>query len=470
MLGSMVWAVVLSVLAGCGAKTGLAPDEREPCLTTVEVCDGVDNDCDDAVDEDIEPVRCGAHGCETIVTCVDGAMPACVPRTPGPELCNLLDDDCDGEVDEGLGFGAVGETVVVRTDEHDTGECTSCAWAFGTSLAPAGDGFLALWNLGLYGGHEQPTLFGRRLDRSGRPTGEIELLRADYMLFINPMQAVAPMPERGMPFEATYRVGTRDEFGFFFVDSSGETGTMIPTPVSGPMNEARTVWTGERFVSAWAVDGELQVASLSADGGDERPVDVQRLRDVSAVALGVYPGRVGVLIARLPEPDHGQQWFLLLDGHGDVLAPARQIDIPYSRWQRLIATDEGWILIAPGRWGNDERMLDADGDPLSEVTGFGGVSQYGGQDIYVPRPGLNEMLAVYQLPEGGPMHVEFLDGQGETLRGWSGPLEPDPGYDEGYLVDPNVAFVDDRVLVTWHGLAPDGEPNPVYVREFGCVP
>jgi hypothetical protein len=32
-----------------------------------------------------------------------------------------------------------------------------------------------------------------------------------------------------------------------------------------------------------------------------------------------------------------------------------------------------------------------------------------------------------------------------------------------------VSFVDDHILLTWHGLAGDSQPNPVYVMELGCI-
>jgi Thrombospondin type 3 repeat/Putative metal-binding motif len=52
--------------------------EGPKCLPTLELCDGVDNDCDSSIDE--------------------GCTPQC---TPQPEVCNGKDDDCDGMVDEG---------------------------------------------------------------------------------------------------------------------------------------------------------------------------------------------------------------------------------------------------------------------------------------------------------------------------------------------------------------------------------
>ncbi len=69
-----------------------------------EICNGVDDDCDDAVDENAVgagaacatgfPGRCGAG----VNTCVEGSL-TCVAPTPVDETCNLVDDDCDGQID-----------------------------------------------------------------------------------------------------------------------------------------------------------------------------------------------------------------------------------------------------------------------------------------------------------------------------------------------------------------------------------
>jgi hypothetical protein len=43
---------------------------------------------------------CGVGSCQrTVDTCVNGVPQTCVPGTPAVELCNGIDDDCDGLVD-----------------------------------------------------------------------------------------------------------------------------------------------------------------------------------------------------------------------------------------------------------------------------------------------------------------------------------------------------------------------------------
>ena len=81
-------------------------DDNEPAINpdAVEVCDGLDNNCDGAVDEGfdadgdgyLDASSCGGVGgddCnDTLATVNPGAT----------ELCNAMDDDCDGVVDEGF--------------------------------------------------------------------------------------------------------------------------------------------------------------------------------------------------------------------------------------------------------------------------------------------------------------------------------------------------------------------------------
>ncbi|MBK9265759.1 MAG: hypothetical protein IPM54_38975 [Polyangiaceae bacterium] len=79
-----------------------------PCegevLPSMEVCDGLDNDCDAAADENIADVNCGAGAClKTVPACVNGMPQTCTPGEPKAEICNGIDDDCNLFIDDGLG-------------------------------------------------------------------------------------------------------------------------------------------------------------------------------------------------------------------------------------------------------------------------------------------------------------------------------------------------------------------------------
>lgn len=112
-----------------------------------EVCNGVDDDCDDQTDEDLSwqgiPLGSACPGLGSCgpgtVVCGAGQQAVCstVPGGPDPadtpEQCNGLDDDCDGLTDDGL---VAPDDVVCQTMGVCAGQalpvlCQNAAWVCG---------------------------------------------------------------------------------------------------------------------------------------------------------------------------------------------------------------------------------------------------------------------------------------------------------------------------------------------------
>ncbi|MFT7620999.1 MAG: hypothetical protein ACI9WU_000160 [Myxococcota bacterium] len=82
-----------------------------------EQCDLLDNDCDGQTDEELGNDSCGIGACQQLLSnCVAGSKPVCNPLEGATvEVCDGVDNDCDGPADEDLGTTTCGLGPCLKT-------------------------------------------------------------------------------------------------------------------------------------------------------------------------------------------------------------------------------------------------------------------------------------------------------------------------------------------------------------------
>ncbi len=114
------------------APNGDTCDDGNEC-TLGDLCEN--SKCKGTPFNQVTSVGCGLGACtRSIAKCTNGIPGVCVPGTPSSEVCNGIDDDCDGAIDNGLNCGAPGScqgglvscnNTCVNTSS-DSANCGSC--------------------------------------------------------------------------------------------------------------------------------------------------------------------------------------------------------------------------------------------------------------------------------------------------------------------------------------------------------
>jgi hypothetical protein len=110
------------------------PSGPRPGVT--DTCNGQDDDCDDAIDEDFvaETVTCGVGECarSTLTQCQNGQVTgSCQPGQPADETCDGRDNDCDGFTD------ANDTSLVLVLCEKQNGVCSGARKSRGQCVTAA---------------------------------------------------------------------------------------------------------------------------------------------------------------------------------------------------------------------------------------------------------------------------------------------------------------------------------------------
>lgn len=364
-------AFAFVLISACGARTGLEVGERdagqdahirEPDASVPdEQCNGADDDRDGSIDEDLPPIECTSGTCrQEIPGCVGGHVPECPPIEPSDEVCNETDDDCDGRIDEGLGFGPIGDPIVVReANDGTTGDasCAECREVIRGQLVTIGGELYAIWHLNFFGVISVPNTFIRPLDQDAMPIGP------SRPLFDASTTRLSVAPSHSGRSIATFcqRLEDRRDYprSIFLDGRANVIGDILPRAPADAicLYVPLAVWTGDRHLFALSRRGGPATLDFEIADPDARTIRTTDVDYVSATEPLAFDGALATFASweRLSDPLPGGPRSRLriaqLDVDGSIVYQ-RALPWPTSgvEWDRqvVVSSDAGPLLVATG--------------------------------------------------------------------------------------------------------------------------
>ncbi len=114
----------------CGTSCGSGQAcQSGACVdVAVEVCNGIDDDGDQLIDEDLGGASCGTNvgACSVGITaCTNGSIVCNGEISPSTEVCDGLDNDCDAQIDDDFPF--LGTVCIVGVGVCETAGARVCS-------------------------------------------------------------------------------------------------------------------------------------------------------------------------------------------------------------------------------------------------------------------------------------------------------------------------------------------------------